>query len=111
VLAMDENQEPATKAAAEQLCGELRDVVELRWTTQAGITLVRPDGYIAFAAHGREGASISSVREVLERQTSSNPANANSAGRFAAERRERAIRDELPFPRHGAFCVTATGLR
>ena len=34
------------------------------------VTLVRPDGYIAYSAHGRHGmAELTSVRSLLERQT------------------------------------------
>jgi hypothetical protein len=39
------------------------DIVELRPTRQQGLTLVRPDGYIAATA-------IDSIRDVLARQTS-----------------------------------------
>ena len=46
------------------------DIVELRLGPRHDITLVRPDGYIAYSAHNREGiAALTSVRSLLERQT------------------------------------------
>jgi FAD binding domain-containing protein len=70
LLMIDDAQEPSTKAAAQQLCEPLRDVVELRSSPTVGVTLVRPDGYIAYSTHGRGGvAALASVRSVLERQT------------------------------------------
>jgi len=41
----------------------------LRCGAQAGIALVRPDGYTAYEAYrGAPSAALESVREVLERQ-------------------------------------------
>ena len=56
--------------AAGQLAGSLRDVLEMRVADHKGITLVRPDGYIAYATNGHAGAGgLEHVRSLLERQT------------------------------------------
>lgn len=66
----------ATDAAA-QLVHSFSDVVELRKAAQPGITLVRPDGYTAYAAHGQDGAAaLDAVRSLLQRQTNPNKASA-----------------------------------
>lgn len=68
---VDENADSSTKQAARQLCESLHPVAELRWCSQPQIMLVRPDGYVAFAAASREGAAaLASLRSTLERQTS-----------------------------------------
>jgi hypothetical protein len=42
----------------------------LRFQNTHDITLVRPDGYVAFSASGSEGAkALVSARSLLERQT------------------------------------------
>jgi hypothetical protein len=69
---LDDAEDWSTRAAAKQLSEALRDVVELRSSPTAGISLVRPDGYLAYATHGRGGAAaLASVRNVLERHTKS----------------------------------------
>src|SRR6266851_654894 len=55
VLVIGDDTDSSTREAAEQLCGSLSDIVDLRPAPHDGITLVRPDGYIAYAAHGRDG--------------------------------------------------------
>ena len=58
------------KEAAKQLAGSFSDVVDLRLGPCHDITLVRPDGYIAYSAHNHDGiAALESVRSLLERQT------------------------------------------
>ncbi len=58
--------------AARQLAGSFADIVELRFTQRRGITLVRPDGYVAYSAHDEDRAdALTSVRLLLERQTGS----------------------------------------
>jgi 2-polyprenyl-6-methoxyphenol hydroxylase-like FAD-dependent oxidoreductase len=69
LLAIDENQDSATKETAKQLCASLSDIVELRPTQHPGITLVRPDGYIAFSARNGDSTALASVHSLLERQT------------------------------------------
>jgi hypothetical protein len=46
------------------------EIVELRSNDHRGITLVRPDGYVAFTAHSINDSSLSSLRLLLERQIS-----------------------------------------
>ena len=63
----------ATTQAAKQLAESLADVLELRSTEQKGITLVRPDGYVAYASHLLNGVGeIQAARQILERQTTAN---------------------------------------
>ena len=62
--------DPATREAAIRLTESLPDVLELRSSPTAGITLVRPDGYVAYAAPGGRGSpALTAVRSLLERQT------------------------------------------
>ena len=61
------------------------DIVELRPSAHAGITLVRPDGYIAYSSHnGDRSGAWESVRTVLERQTQ--PAGGKISGQARADR-------------------------
>jgi hypothetical protein len=47
-------------------------VLALRGGLRGEITLVRPDGYIAYSQHGNDPVeALASVRSVLERQTHS----------------------------------------
>jgi hypothetical protein len=70
LMMVGDDTEPSTKEAAERLGESSSDVVEVRWSRNPGLTLVRPDGYIAYAAHHRGGApALASLRSVLERQT------------------------------------------
>ena len=60
----------STMEAAKQLCEAFSDIVEFRPSRHAGITLVRPDGYIAYTAHRHDLVpALASVGSVLERQT------------------------------------------
>jgi 2-polyprenyl-6-methoxyphenol hydroxylase-like FAD-dependent oxidoreductase len=69
LLALDKDADSSTKRDAEQLAASFSDVVELREQRHRHITLVRPDGYIAYSAPSREGAgALFSVRSLLERQ-------------------------------------------
>ena len=57
----------------------IANIVELRFTHRPGVTLVRPDGYIAFAADGRDmNSAMQSVRSLLQGQTSSISLDADS---------------------------------
>ncbi|MFL6285784.1 MAG: FAD-dependent oxidoreductase [Pyrinomonadaceae bacterium] len=72
LLALDEDADSSTKESAKQLAEAFGDIVELRSGPYQDITLVRPDGYVAYSAHKHDGvAALQSVRSVLERQTSS----------------------------------------
>jgi hypothetical protein len=62
--------DPAAKEAAKQFCESSNGLVELRLTRRPGLTLVRPDGYAAYAGDGRRGAAVlESMRSLLRRQT------------------------------------------
>lgn len=70
LLVFDSDADSSARKVAEQLCGSFSDIVELRLVPRPDITLVRPDGYIAYSAHSRDGiAALASVRSLLERQT------------------------------------------
>jgi hypothetical protein len=69
LLIVGEPMDSATQEAARQLCETLGEIVELRMARNGGIALVRPDGYIAYSADGRDGVSaVASLRSVLTRQ-------------------------------------------
>ena len=60
----------STKKAASQFCESFGDLVELRSVQQRGMTLVRPDGYIAYASTMRNTVAVlESMRSLLKRQT------------------------------------------
>ncbi|HEX7896106.1 MAG TPA: FAD-dependent monooxygenase [Terriglobales bacterium] len=64
------NASADTKKAAGQFCESLADLIELRYVRQAAMTLVRPDGYVAYEAAEQDTAALKSIRSLLERQTS-----------------------------------------
>jgi 2-polyprenyl-6-methoxyphenol hydroxylase-like FAD-dependent oxidoreductase len=69
-LVMVDEAEESARAAARQLGESFADLVDLRSSRTPGITLVRPDGYVAYATRGRrDAAALASLRSVLERQT------------------------------------------
>jgi hypothetical protein len=69
LVMIGDDTDSSTREAARQLCESFRDVVELRPAKHPGMTLVRPDGYIAYATPDRDGRALASLRSVLERQT------------------------------------------
>lgn len=70
LLVVDSYAEAAIRESAEHLAGTFRDIVELRLQPRHDITLVRPDGYVAFSAHNRGGvAALAAVGRLLKRQT------------------------------------------
>jgi hypothetical protein len=72
LLALDEDADSSIKESAKQLAESFGDIVELRSGPYKDITLVRPDGYVAYSAHNHDGvAALQSMRSLLERQTSS----------------------------------------
>jgi 2-polyprenyl-6-methoxyphenol hydroxylase-like FAD-dependent oxidoreductase len=74
LLMIDKDADSSSKQAASQICESMGDVVELRFNAGDHITLVRPDGYVAFSAPSREGiAALESARSLLERQTTLSP--------------------------------------
>jgi 2-polyprenyl-6-methoxyphenol hydroxylase-like FAD-dependent oxidoreductase len=76
LLVLGNDAESSTKESAKQLAQSFADVVELRLVERQGVTLVRPDGYIAYAQHRGDGiGALGSVRSLLERQTTSGKLN------------------------------------
>jgi 2-polyprenyl-6-methoxyphenol hydroxylase-like FAD-dependent oxidoreductase len=70
LLTLNRGAEPPVVEAAKQLAESFPELVELRAGTSDDLILVRPDGYIAYSAHNREGiAALNAVRPLLERQT------------------------------------------
>ena len=70
LIMIADEKESSTKEAARQLCGSFGDIVEFRTSREAGIKLVRPDGYLAYSEHNGDSlAALRSVRKILERQT------------------------------------------
>ncbi|HTR02280.1 MAG TPA: FAD-dependent monooxygenase [Thermoanaerobaculia bacterium] len=59
----------ATRGAAAQLAAALPELVETRASKTPGVTLVRPDGYVAFEAAAGGAAAVAGAQSVLERQT------------------------------------------
>ncbi|HEU4414746.1 MAG TPA: FAD-dependent monooxygenase [Candidatus Angelobacter sp.] len=71
LLLVGQDTDPSTADAAREFAGTLPNVVEVRATPHRGLTLVRPDGYVAYTAEGRESfASLASLRSLLDRQAS-----------------------------------------
>ena len=68
LLLLDERADASTAEAAKQLCASFPDIVELRTAHRRGITLLRPDGYIAYSSARDSAVSIAEARAVLERQ-------------------------------------------
>ncbi|MGH9502236.1 MAG: FAD-dependent monooxygenase [Terriglobales bacterium] len=71
LLVVGNEAEASTRQAATDVAGSFNEVVELRLGRSKGVTLVRPDGYVAYSGHnGDHIAALGSVRSLLERQTS-----------------------------------------
>jgi 2-polyprenyl-6-methoxyphenol hydroxylase-like FAD-dependent oxidoreductase len=79
LLMIEERAEPAVQAAAKQFCQSFPEIVELRRSQTSGMTLVRPDGYVAYSAHAADRASLGQMRALLERQTNPSKVAASSA--------------------------------
>lgn len=70
LLMVDSDAEPATIEAARQLADSFAELVELRLSRQSGVSLIRPDGYIACSGQGRDDPAILALAsELLQRQT------------------------------------------
>lgn len=69
VLVFEEGTGPGIVDAARQLERSMADVLELRLVPRPGVTLVRPDGYIGFAAQHADRDALIEVQRLLERQT------------------------------------------
>jgi len=74
VLVLATDADSTIKDAAKQLAESFSDIVELRLVGNHGLTLVRPDGYIAYSA--RVGVEeLRTIRALLELQTKSSNAS------------------------------------
>jgi 2-polyprenyl-6-methoxyphenol hydroxylase-like FAD-dependent oxidoreductase len=72
LLMIDADSDAATNEAAKALCQSFAELVEYRSSQTPGIRLVRPDGYLAYAADTADAvAAFASVRSLLDRQTRS----------------------------------------
>jgi 2-polyprenyl-6-methoxyphenol hydroxylase-like FAD-dependent oxidoreductase len=70
LLLLDSDADSSARHAAMQLSESFSDVLELRMRARNEITLLRPDGYIAYSASSRNRvAALAAVRSLLERQT------------------------------------------
>jgi hypothetical protein len=70
LLLLDPRADSSITEAAKRLTDSLADLVEFRTGKGHDITLVRPDGYVAYSATGQHGLSaLRTVRSILERQT------------------------------------------
>ncbi len=72
LLVLEIDAEVSVAEAAKRLVAVFADVVELRFARHRGATLVRPDGYVAYATVNAANASaFVLMRSLLEQQTSS----------------------------------------
>lgn len=70
LLVPRDDADPTVTEAARRLAESFVDTVELRPGAVENITLVRPDGYVAYSAHdGDPLAALESARLILELQT------------------------------------------
>ena len=70
LLLLGDQASSRTKEATKRFCESLDRLVELRAVRHPGITLVRPDGYIAYAGEHRDaGRVLESMEALLKRQT------------------------------------------
>jgi hypothetical protein len=69
LLILDEDADPQQWTSAKDLCASRGDVLEWRTAPTPGVTLVRPDGYVAFSAASLGDGEIAEVRSLLELQT------------------------------------------
>jgi hypothetical protein len=70
VLLSGRGDDSTVAEAARRLAESFSEVVELRSGAAPNITLVRPDGYVAYSARNGGGlAALKSVRSILELQT------------------------------------------
>jgi len=58
----------ASTEPARQLFESFESVLERRISVRPGITLVRPDGYVAFSSNHSNGSELESVRSLLRKQ-------------------------------------------
>ncbi len=70
LMMIDADRKSSTMEAAKHLFEPFRDIVEFRSSPNAGVTLVRPDGYIAYSRRNRDLVpALASARSLIECQT------------------------------------------
>jgi hypothetical protein len=70
LVLVEPDKERGFREAARQTCGSLDDIVEWRSSQSLGLTLVRPDGYIAYSTQTSDTkAALQSVCSLLKEQT------------------------------------------
>ena len=68
LLMTGEDADAGMRRAAEALVARFPDVLESRDSRMPGVTLVRPDGYVAYESRDGEPAALDAARSLLERQ-------------------------------------------
>jgi 2-polyprenyl-6-methoxyphenol hydroxylase-like FAD-dependent oxidoreductase len=68
LLFLGNEAETSAKEAAKKFVGSLQGLVELRLAEHHGVTLVRPDGYIAFSSLRSDAAAFHEMAAVIQRQ-------------------------------------------
>ena len=79
LLFLGNETEAATIDAAKKLAASLEDMVEVRHSHRPGLTLVRPDGYVAYETRHSGRVKLQTVEAILQTQT----APARDTERFA----------------------------
>jgi 2-polyprenyl-6-methoxyphenol hydroxylase-like FAD-dependent oxidoreductase len=69
-LVLTANEDTAAQQTAHQLRKSLPELIEFRRSPDQGVKLIRPDGYIAYAAPRGDDAVFDELRSILARQTS-----------------------------------------
>jgi 4,5-epoxidase len=69
LLLVGDEAEAATIAKGQELASSLDDIVEVRSSHGSGLTLVRPDGYIAYEARHSSPVELQTVQGLLQMQT------------------------------------------
>jgi 2-polyprenyl-6-methoxyphenol hydroxylase-like FAD-dependent oxidoreductase len=69
LLVVGEDAKPEASDSARHLAASFADVLELRTLPQHGITLVRPDGYVAYlTSNANSETALGEIRSLIERQ-------------------------------------------
>jgi len=81
LLFLGHERDASAKEAAERLGESFPGVVDLRFSAQPGLVLVRPDGYVAYSSRKSDAATFQAVHSLLARQTKSSGLSEKAAGR------------------------------
>jgi hypothetical protein len=74
LLMLGNDAKPAVVEGANQFVASLADLVAVRPVQQEGVTLVRPDGYIAYQTKHSSIDAIASIQALVDAQTAQTPA-------------------------------------